>query len=399
MKFKLLLLLELKNTFKKIPNIILGAVALIAVIGAIAFCGTKYLYNYDMDITINLALVVEDDSKLMSTITNMVTEEESIKEYVNFIPCTRDELPSLLDSGSVYAGIILQEDAAKDIMNGTNTPIEIVFPKNSGFEAAIISEMASAIASMLSTAQAGIYTSIDFYNAHYEYDAKNEMLDRLNLTYIVAVLFRGNAFNDHIISATGNVSLIIYYIIAAIAMLLVFYGINAATIYNRYGMHLSNKLVNNNVGIIRQMFIKYLSILATYVFLLIVLLPIVFYFFEISTAFSLILPILLSMLCISALTLLIYEIFSNNVTSILFVFIFSVFTAFVSGCFIPTLMLPEAVTNISNLFPLKYIMTIMTNIVLANNSIQPYMLIMLFIIIYFLLAVFVKYLKTKRTVE
>ncbi|MDE6698515.1 MAG: ABC transporter permease, partial [Lachnospiraceae bacterium] len=305
MKFKLLLLLELKNTLKKIPHIILGVVALIAVIGAITFCGTKYLYNLDMDITINLALVTEDDSKLMTTITNMVTEADSIKEYVNFIPCTRDELPSLLDNGGVYAGIILQEDAAKDIMSGKNTPIEIVFPKNSGFEAAIISEMASAVASMLSTAQAGVYTSIDFYNAHYKYNAKDEMIERLNLTYIVTVLFRGNTFNDHVISATGNISLILYYVIAAIAMFLLFYSINSATIYSRYGMHLSNKLINNNVGILGQMFIKYLSILTSYGFLLIILLPILFYFFEMSIAFSLILPIILATLCISALTLLI----------------------------------------------------------------------------------------------
>ena len=399
MKFKLLLLLELKNTLKKIPHIILGVVALIAVIGAITFCGTKYLYNLDMDITINLALVTEDDSKLMTTITNMVTEADSIKEYVNFIPCTRDELPSLLDNGGVYAGIILQEDAAKDIMSGKNTPIEIVFPKNSGFEAAIISEMASAVASMLSTAQAGVYTSIDFYNAHYKNNAKDEMIERLNLTYIVTVLFRGNTFNDHVISATGNISLILYYVIAAIAMFILFYSINSATIYSRYGIHLSNKLINNNVGILGQMFIKYLSILTSYGFLLIILLPILFYFFEMSIAFSLILPIILAIFCISALTLLIYEVFSNNVTCILFIFLFSVFVSFISGCIIPALMLPDTITDISCFFPIKHIMSILTNIVLGNNSIQPYILTALFIPVYFLLSVVIKYLKIKRTVE
>lgn len=65
----------------------------------------------------------------MGAITNLITNSKSVAEYASFITCTRAELNDYLDNGKIYAGVILQENAAKDIMNGTNTPIEIVFPK------------------------------------------------------------------------------------------------------------------------------------------------------------------------------------------------------------------------------------------------------------------------------
>ena len=66
MRFKLLLKLELKNTLKKFPQILLGAIALILLISAVAFCSNKYLYKLPVSTNINIALAVEDDSFLMN---------------------------------------------------------------------------------------------------------------------------------------------------------------------------------------------------------------------------------------------------------------------------------------------------------------------------------------------
>ena len=316
MKFKILLKAEIKNTLTKIPKLIFSTIILIAVIGIIAFCGTKYLYNDESNFNVTLGLVIEDDTAVMGAITNLITNSKSVAEYASFITCTRAELNDYL------------ENAAKDIMNGTNTPIEIVFPKNSGFEASMIAEIAKACASLLDTAQSGIYTSIDFYNTHYKSYAKQDMLDRLNMTYVYMVLKRATTFNEHTITATGDISLVAYYCLAAVIMILLFFAINTATTYTKYNSHLSNRLLQNNIGITKQLFIKYISVVITYMFCLLVLAPILFYFFKIGTSINMLLAIIIGILALSSFTLLLYELFNNNVACILFVFLFNIFIAF-----------------------------------------------------------------------
>lgn len=397
MKFNILLKAEIKNTFTKIPKLIFSTIILIAVIGIIAFCGTKYLYKSNVHVNVNIGLVVEDDSAIMSAITNLVTNSKSVSEYASFITCDRQELNDYLDSGKIYAGIILQENAANDILNSTNTPIEIVFPKNSGFESAMIAEIAKACASLLSTAQSGIYTSIDFYNDHYKSYAKQDMLDRLNMTYITMVLKRASTFNENTIAATGDISLISYYCLAAIIMILLFFSINIATIYTKYNLHLSNKLLQNKVTTAKQLLIKYISIVITYMFCLIIIIPILFYFFKIGTAIPMILSILISVLALSSFTLLIYEFFNSNVACILFVFLFNIFISFASGCFIPTVMLPDPLKYMAKLFPAHYIFEILSNLSTNDFSIIPYIYLIIFTAFYFALACIIKAVHHKRS--
>ena len=396
MKFKILLKAEIKNTLTKIPKLFFSTIILFAVIGIIAFFGTKYLYNDESNFNVTLGLVIEDDTAVMGAITNFITNSKSVAKYASFITCTRAELNDYLDNGKIYAGVILQENAAKDIMNGTNTPIEIVFPKNSGFEASMIAEIAKACASLLDTAQSGIYTSIDFYNTHYKSYAKQDMLDRLNMTYVYMVLKRATTFNEHTITATGDISLVAYYCLAAVIMILLFFAINTATTYTKYNSHLSNRLLQNNIGITKQLFIKYISVVITYVFCLLVLAPILFYFFKIGTSINMLLAIIIGILALSSFTLLLYELFNSNVACILFIFLFNIFIAFASGLFIPLIMLPKPLINIGKLFPAHYIFEILSNLATRDFSIIPYIYLMIFTIFYFTLTCIIKNTVHKR---
>ena len=47
----------------------------------------------------------------------------------------------------------------RGIMDGTNTPVTIVFPENAGLEAAVFRELADAGTQILKTAQAAVYAA------------------------------------------------------------------------------------------------------------------------------------------------------------------------------------------------------------------------------------------------
>ena len=46
--------------------------------------------------------------------------------------------------GKLYALMLLPEGLLRGIMDGTNTPVTIVFPENAGLEAAVFRELADA---------------------------------------------------------------------------------------------------------------------------------------------------------------------------------------------------------------------------------------------------------------
>lgn len=396
MKFKYLLKLELKNTIKKIPQILIGAMALVIIISAIAFCGNKYLYNLPVNVNINIALCVEDDSPLMGYITQMVTHSNSIKEYASFTLCQREDLPKILDEGGAVAGIILQEDAAADIMDGTNTPIQIVFPKNSGFESALVKEIASAVASLLTTAQAGIYASIDFYNEQGKYSQKDDMLERINYEYISMVLFRESTFNNHVLEATGEVSLLDYYVSAAIVLFLMLFAINIVNVYQKYSVHLSFKLINEGVGICKQLFIKYICIIAIYLVFSLIALPMLLYLFNFKTALLLLLGIIIGALSVASLIQIIYELFDNSTSCILFIFLFSVVLAFISGCFIPSLMLPKVLNNLAVFTPIHHLITLLGSIISDSTSFSSIGFLLFFIVINFAICNVIKKIKLDK---
>lgn len=381
MKFSLLLKLELNQTAKKLPKIIFGAMALIIIICAIAFCGNKYLYNLPVEPHINIALCVEDDSSLMTYITEMVTNSDSIKEYATFIKCNKENLTNILDNGEAVAGVILQENAANDIMNGTNTPVEVVFPKNSGFEAALVKEIAVAVANLLSTAQAGIYTSIDFYNDNYKYSAKKDMLDRINYKYIKMVLFRESAFDNKVVEGTGDVSLLNYYITTGIVVFLILFAINISSTYPRYLKHLRYKLANNNVGIFKQLLIKFVCMLLPYFALITLALPVLIYVLSFKAAFCIYIGTLISAVAIASMMQIIFELFEESTSCILFIFLFGVILAFISGCFIPSLMLPHGINLLASFSPTHYSMELINSIFTNSFNGVAFVLLLVFTII------------------
>lgn len=394
MRFKLLLKLELKKTLKKFPQIIFGAIALILLISAVAFCSNKYLYKLPVNTNINIALAVEDNSFLMNLFMNTIQNSDSFSNVSTFVPCSRDEIPQLLDNGDAIAGIIISETVTDDIMTGKNTPIEIVFPANSGFEAAILSEITKSIATMLSSAQSSVHCGIDLYKA-YNAPGRSEMVERLNSKNISVVLFRDSAFLESYVSATGSLSSANYYITSGLLVFLLLFAINIASIYTHYHSHLEARLSQNGIAPFMQLIIKYLSILLIYILLLPILLIFLTTVVKPLVVLKLIIPLIICITCLSALSLFIYEIFRKTVPCILFIFLFSIFLAFISGCFIPSLMLPDSINMFASFLPTTYILSIISNTFINEFAILPYIIVIAFSLIFILFTYSIKTLRTK----
>ena len=229
-RFKTLLQLNIKRTFRALPQLIFGATALIFLVSAVAFCGNKFLYGTLSEISTEnkfpVGIIMEDDSKIAKTVADALLNMKAVNENLDINFTEKETAIEMLKAGEIIAAIHIPKDTAHGIMTGANTPMTIIFPEDSGFEAIIIKELADSVTNMLSSAQAGIYSIYDFYDENEAADQIDAALLRMNLKYINIAATGNGMFDKTVVTASGSVPLMTYYICGALVLFILLFGIN-----------------------------------------------------------------------------------------------------------------------------------------------------------------------------
>lgn len=367
MIYKTYIKLEIKNSIKKLPKMIIGAAMLMLVISAVAFCCSTYLYNSETPI-IKLAIACEDDSNLMNIITTAIKSSKSTSDLCELTFTTRDELYKGIDNGTFHAGCILKENQAHNILNGENTPIELVFCKDSGFEAELLTTFTKTVASLLNDAQNSSSISAHYYKNNNKEEYIKDMADKLDFTNLQAALQRQATFSYDTITGTGNVDTDMYYIASCIIMFMMFFSICITLFYNPRNKHIECKLLENNVSFTKQLFAKFLSCYLCYLVISLICFPIIAILLSAEKATLILLCLIIFALQATSLSLLVLRIFENGSISVLFQFMMITLICFVSGCIIPITMLNDSITYLSYIFPVRYALNVISNIAMNGHD-------------------------------
>ena len=364
-RFKILLQLNIKRTFRALPQLIFGATALIFLVSAVAFCGNKFLYGSLSSITegekMTVGVILDDDSKIATTVVDALLGMKEVTENLDIIFTTKDDAIQKLKDNEIIAAIHIPEDTAKHIIDGTNTPMNIIFPENSGFEAVIIKEVADSAGTMLSSVQAGIYTIYDFYEDHGQDDMIDSALVRMNLKYINVTATSGNMFENTTVTATGSIPIMTYYICGALVLFILLFGINCYNSRLTLSNYTSKKLSLHKTPVLCQGLSTYISTyIGQFTAIVIVAIPSVFILRMFNLTLTrpgivgLIFSIPIFILISSALVYLISSITEHVTGQIMITFVSTIIMCFISGCFIPTIMLPDILQVIDKFLPTHY---------------------------------------------
>ena len=202
---------------------------------------------------------------------------KEVNEYLDIHFTTKEEAITMLQEGRILAAVHIPKDTANNIINGTNTPMNIIFPEDSGFEAILIKELSECVTTMLSSAQAGIYSIYDFYGDMNADDKIDSALLRMNIKYIQIAATGNNMFEKTVVTATGSVPLMTYYICGALVLFSLLFGINCYTCRLNLSSYSSKRLSLNNTSILHQGLSSYISIgLGQLITVAIVVIPAVF---------------------------------------------------------------------------------------------------------------------------
>lgn len=358
-RFAVLTALEIKKSIKALPKLIPGAILMIIIVLMIAL-GAKGILSDKPQIDdkdkVSIGVVCYDDSKMMELAKRILTSTKSITESIHLTFMEEKRAEELLEENRLMAVIIIPDNVVSDIMTGKNTPIDIRFSRNAGYEAAAFKEIADAAVNFLASAQAGIYSVYDFYNENNQSNYIDDALDRLNERYIKTVLLRESFFENTQVVATGDLDVMEYYCVSGIVLFLFLFGINSVTFTEGYRKEAIVSLCITGTGIGRQHISRLCGIFIVYAVFVTVIIAGVCTggYIDIFMAFKLILSMVSVLLSVSSIILFIQVLVENKTGQVMIIFFAAVFQSFVTGGFIPELMLPKAVTGVGKFTPAYY---------------------------------------------
>lgn len=341
--FLIYLQLELKRTLKSIPAFLAGAAVLAVLTGTVAFSAAKALYGKKAVDTIAVGVVMPEEDRLARLAVDMVSSLDSVGSLCEFTYVEADAGRRKLKNGEILALMEIPEGLVESIMDGENLPVIIYFPEHAGLEASVLRELTGAATSMLRVAQSGIYAADDYLRNHgleSEIPQAEADLNRIFLSY---ALSREAYFRERTVSASGNVSVPVYYGVSAAVFLLLLMGIPAAPLLRPAGAGLEQSLARMGIGRGLQTLVRVLDVFL----LLSILLPVPMWaawkYGYLPGGISLCLTAVLSGLTAAGWIVLFYELCRNSSAAILALFTVTTVMLFVSGGIIPSVFLPEPV--------------------------------------------------------
>lgn len=383
--------LQIVSSFVWVPKIILVSVILAVIIGAAAFGISAYTSNSDDSSLLKVAIVYDDNdnSKYIRQAMSLIADEETVSAVCSLVEMDEESALTGLKDGTVDVVVLIPKGLIRSIMNGQNKTIEMIFPSvgvnNSSY---IYQEMINAGTSVVSTAEAGIYSMDDVLNALFsgQKDKQTELENKLSEIYFSYGLDRSIYFSVTDVSKTEGLSTTQFYIAAGFMLLLLFSGIVCEKLF----------VVNNNsltrvlrIAGIKEGYISFSRIMGiclvytgffwlVCIFLGIVGLrfPAVFNYYELSSPLDLITSLIGLFVINYAILSFIFFIFiliDNTIYKVIGLFIIGIVCMYMSGCIIPSSLLPNVVRIIGNFLPTYYFFRLIGQIMTTN--INPILLL------------------------
>ncbi len=362
--------MEYKRAAVLLPLILRKAIILVAlclaVVGMIAFCVAVLQRQGGSGAKIRVGYTAQSDQ-----ITNMavsyVQQMESIKSICSLESVSESEGKRLLENGELAAWIVIPDDIVNEILSGRNTPATMYLPENGrrtgGLGAVgslLFEELASAGIGMLGTAQAEIYAvdSVlrEFVSQEGTESLLQAMYDDINEFNLRTVAGREKLFQTKTLSLTGNDTVVVYYGSAFLTIYMLLAGLFLGAFCKRSSLQQTMAAKRIGVGYMQQLGARCHA--GTLLMAVVLLLPFVAYVIpQVQEALALsmtvqgVIILLYILVFVTVYHMMIYQLIEKRESALVVIGVLAILQAYLSGCLIPSVLLPEAVAAFGSLLP------------------------------------------------
>ncbi len=235
--------LEGKNLFLRLGLLLCGA-AFGALFFGLAFCGLNLLLQGRLSMPkAVIGLVSEgeqDELKLFETIASSM---DSVKQYCDLRLMEREEAERALKAGELQALIFFPPHFYRDVMTGVNTPARALIPESSPFQTGLFKELLIDGASLIGTAEAGIYAAEDAFSLHGGRMTRRELELELTRRFTLDALNRGGVFAERETYSLEGADLSSWHLSSFLTVFLLLSSAFPAFFYSAEELALEKRLV------------------------------------------------------------------------------------------------------------------------------------------------------------
>lgn len=373
-----------KRSLRLLPAQFGITVVLLASMLGLVFGAQKFLYGDQLYRQQKVAIVVEDDSRYTPMLIKFVQQMDSVRTACKFQIEDKEDAFLELQEGEVLAVMVVPQHVLEDIMNGTNTPVQVYMPLDATFESTVFGELLASGASLLTTAQAQTYAVYDLaisadtlaaqqsetpqameHLHQYEQDIDDWNLDR--------ALKRGKLFSTETVNAAGKVSLPLFYGISAGLLITMLWGMGASFLQlpapeqTARMLHRAGVSTGKQMGTLWLVEGFWLFLLQTgYLFLLDQVLR---HYVDVTVNWNggLVLTLLLTAMVVSSLQLFLYTLVKEQGLAIITLAILSIGMLLLSGGLIPAAFLPKEINAIGTYLTTNWMLQLQSAAVQGNG--------------------------------
>lgn len=364
---------EYKRAASGLPAALGRAVILLGLVSMIAFCAQKVrLASADRE-PVQIGYAAEE-SLLIRMAVSYVENMEAVKGLCRFVPVTEEEGKALLAEGGLGALLVLPENMIEGILSGSNEPAGLYLAENPSPTGLVFEELANAATGLLAVAQAEIYAA-HALTEHFQVEPYGlaQMYQELDTFNLGIVTEREQYFRFRQLSETGNTGFAVYYAGAFLTVYLFVAGMFLGSFLKRDREEM--RLLQKRGGISyaaqllgRSLIISVCLLILLFAAGLMWLLGSVREAVRISGSLQGMLLVVLAVFCAASWLQLIYMTAESARSAILPAGFAAVFMCYVSGCFVPSAILPKVVNHLAVILPATYIKAAFTAVFSGNDT-------------------------------
>lgn len=389
-KHLMLLKLQIKSAFLAMPAILAGTLLFAALMGLGAFAAVEASKaNRESEQILNVQVVypksgggIIDESSYIKEAFGYLEKIDTVKNVCTFEEADNEETAvDKLKNGETAAVIVIPEKFIRGILNGTNTPVRIIFAENGiTTGSSLFREMIKAAAADLSIAQAGVYAMSDVFDLESGDFTRAEELKAntyLNAKYLAYVLDRNACYETVEVYGSSSLNIVQFYSVTAIILLMLVGTVVCEMLIKpepkilrlnlkRAGISAAENYIYK-IAAVSLLFWLFYGIAYILCCLAVIRYPAVgnvitfvggsgtgAFVLKSGWALNIVkgsFAILLLVVLAFSVAGLVYAIAGKTVSGVIMMFLLSVVMVFSSGCIIPSAMLPAGVTAIGRYFP------------------------------------------------
>jgi len=406
-KYLLLFWFQIKAAFKALPKLICATLAFAILVVLVGFCGTKLLSNSKSSEKMDIAVVLPPDGDSYTSLAfSFLSEIETVKNICTFKEMSKDSAYEGLRNGSIYAVILVPDNFVNHIIDGTNTPANIIFPRSGiSTKSMLFRILINSGVTDIGAAEAGIYAVDDICNYYKIKDGVTKSEEFLNEAYFSYALDRSIYFKTETISATGDLTIIEFYICSGIVLLLLLSGISCSDLLKRENSTLSTSLKRRRIPVYLLFVFKIIGVTLVFFTMLIfayimtalaqIRFPMISNVFVVLnfTSFA---SLFLLIFGVFSMVLFIFQLANSQSLGVLLLFTLSTLMLFISGGIIPSSLLPEIVQKIGVFLPTTYFIKLCEEIITNTTTLGTFIINVGFSVLFIGGAAFSDTLQQKR---